>query len=225
MNKEQIQLWLDQKLKKDIALKAILGSLSITFGIIASYISFWLIYIVFYICTSWLIDLPNIAITSISLLILILIFIGNSQTSDEYLSEYSFSTGTASDKIVHVYIPGQGYASNINPLAPDSMHSFAKIITSILYIAPKMIVYGINSFRKIHKLSKLNKKTCSLVISLIYQTGQKVSFQMISSEYPDINLQAAINDLNLIDGALFLPSQGPSINLSTPLKEEIATFS
>src|SRR5438105_15162892 len=50
----------------------------------------------------------------ITLALMAALFVGNLTTAREYLESYSFTTGTASDKVVTFYLPSAGMVSNIN---------------------------------------------------------------------------------------------------------------
>src|SRR5213592_1787534 len=68
----------------------------------------------------------------LGLILIPILFVGNARTSREYWTEYSVTTGTASSEAVNFYLPGVGMASNVNPLAPDTLHTGVKMISDCL---------------------------------------------------------------------------------------------
>src|SRR5262249_42691324 len=133
-----------------------------------------------------------------------LLFWGNARTSREYLSEYSVTTGTTSDEVVNFYLPGVGTVSNVNPLAPDTIHTGAKMITYILYSGPRVVSSAFRLVGKCLRLRRVDLETCGAVIAALFTARRKLSFQEIVDAVPGIDPVVIFPQLHEIPGVMFL---------------------
>lgn len=219
---ERVGRWLERAIAGGKR-RSILGGIVLSlFGGVVVFITFWVVYGLFWYITHYFLETSHAVRLMVAFGVVLLLFWGNLTTSRSYLESLSFSTGTASDEPVTLYIPGVGMGSTINPLAPDSMGSFVKMITSVLYTGPRIVMASIRSFRHAAKLSRLDRKTTREVLDLLWERNERVSFQEICGAFPSLSPERFFGNLAVIDGILFLSSDPPGISLSTELRKEIA---
>ena len=157
----------------------------------------------------------------ITVALLVALFIGNLTTAREYLESYSFTTGTASDKVVTFYVPQVGVVSNINPLAPDSAHSYLKMFVSILYTGPRLLMGAVHNLRRAKRLAALDTEGCGEILSFLLELEKRVPLTEIAAAFPGRSLEALFPQLAEVSGVLFLKSAPPGLGLSTDLRREI----
>ena len=150
-----------------------------------------------------------------------LLFWGNARTSREYLSDYSVTVGTVCDKVQTFFLPGVGMASNVNPLAPDTMHTGVKMVTDCLYAGPRMVGSGLRLLRKTSRLWGLDLAGCGAAIAVLVAAPGKVPFQEIVNHVPSLNPVRVFPQLQEIEGVLFLQAEPAGLALSEELREEI----
>jgi len=199
-----------------IAVASGLGGLvvmGLTFGI--AYGAVWFFLVSFFTgATGWALW--------IAIALMIALFVGNLTTSREYLETFSFTTGTASDVIVS--FPVLDHASTINPLAPDSAHSFLKMIVGLLFTGPRLIMAAVRGLRRRRRLEGLDVDGCAALLSLLLEKGQRVSLTAVASALPERAIPRLLPQLALLNGVLFLKSGEPGLSLSTDLRREIGEW-
>jgi hypothetical protein len=220
-NSEAIEQWIKHKIKNKILVSGLLGIFAFVGGIVILLFTFWMIYLVVMIGTAWLFPMSHTVLCVVALILIGLLFWGNARTSREYLTDYSFTTGTVSNEIVTFYIPGLGVGSNINPLAPDSMHSGIKGIVDILYTGPRVLTFSVKNLLSIYSLVKLDVSGCTKVIDLLFKAQQKLPFTQIASELPGLNFCKVFTDLKYLDGVIFLSTPPPGLSLNDTVVQEI----
>lgn len=202
-------------------LQNILGGLVLLLlGAVVLFLTFWIVYGVTW-PPIWMFKLDNNVHLIICTVFMVLLFVGNARTDREYLTEYSFTTGTFSDKVVTFYVPGAGLVSNINPLAPDSMHSIVKFITNCLYTGPRAITAALRMFLKAYRFGLLDVNRCAAVITFLHGYAERVPYQQIVREVPDLNPVHVFPQLANIDGVLFLDREPAGLSLSSELRAEL----
>jgi hypothetical protein len=189
-----------------------LGVMLFTFGI--TYGSIWFISFMF-------LSVSSTVCLWLSLGMMVALFVGNLTTRREYLESYSFTTGTASDKVVSFHVPQVGMVSNINPLAPDSAHSFVKMLTGILFTGPRMIMGAVHNVRRWKRLAGIDVDGCAGILALLLEKGQKVALTEVAAAFPGKSLETLFPQLAEINGVLFLKSGQPGLSLSSDLRREI----
>jgi len=140
MDQHAIESCLKRRRRRNAALElglALIWALCAAFFLLVTY---WLIYAALLLGFRWIIPHSHDTRLILSGAGLLILFIGNARTSRQYLESLSFTTGTASEEVVTIYIPGVGLGSNVNPLAPDSIHSNVKLITTGLFCGPRLTV-------------------------------------------------------------------------------------
>jgi energy-coupling factor transporter transmembrane protein EcfT len=185
-------------------------------------ITFVLVYGGFFFISKTFLHWPLSVIFVLSIVAIIVLFIGNFTTSREYLESYSFTTGTASDKVVNFYVPQVGMGSNINPIAPDSAHSYLKMFMTVLYTGPRMVMSCVHNLRRARRLKSLDIEGVVAVLSFLMGRDKRVSLVELGAALPGRDLAALLPQVAEIDGVLFLKSEPPGLSLSTDLRREIA---
>ncbi len=223
MRADEIREWLGRKTRAKACVNFALAAVYALLGLILLFITFWAVYgVMWYICFSFELDVPGQHLTRllVSAGVLVLLFIGNATTSRRYLEDLSFTTGTV-DKKVFV-IPGMG--SNINPLAPDSAHSFVKVITSILFSGPRLVTASVRRLKRALRLLRLDLDGCASVLALLLSRPSRVPFGEIVAGVPGLDAVAVFPQMREIDGVMFLTSDPPGLSLSPELADDLLGF-
>jgi hypothetical protein len=216
----RIAAWLNKKRATWILLRLLAAIALLAVGAVALFVTFWVTYGV-----SWFVlryfDLGSSVYTWISAIFLVLLFIGNARTDREYLNEISLTTGTYSDKIMTFYMPGVGIVSNINPLAPDTIHSGAKMITTLLYTGPRAVMAALRMIRKAYRLIRLDTRQCGAVMAFLHARPGRAAFENIVRAVPGIDPTRTFPQVGDIAGVLFLGGDPPGLTLSSQLRGEL----
>jgi hypothetical protein len=149
------------------------------------------------------------------------LFWGNARTSREYLSEYSVTVGTVSQEVVSFWLPGVGMASNVNPLAPNTIHAVAKMITDCLYTGPRVVGWSASMFRKAARMRRLDVAGCAAVLAALLDAKRKLAFQEIVSDVEGIDPVRVFPQLHEIEGVLFLQAEPAGLSLSEELRRDL----
>ncbi len=214
--------WLRTSVRKQIPLNAA-GGLAMLLGGIAILVATWaFVYMVSLFALGPWLGYHHWAHSVVGLLLIPALFWGNARTSREYLSEYSVTTGTASDAVVSFFLPGAGMVSNVNLLAPDTIHTGAKMITDILYSGPRVVTAAFRTFGKCFRLRRIDLTGCGAVLGALFAARRKMSFQEIVNVVPGLNPILVFPQMHEIDGVIFLAADPPGLTLSQELREEIS---
>lgn len=224
MNETQATAWLRKSVRNQIAASA-LGSLAMLAAGIAILVVTWgFAYIVSLFAFGFWLGFHHWAHAVGPSILIPSLFWGNARTSGEYLSEYSVTTGTASDAVVKFYLPGVGMVSNVNPLAPDTLHTGVKMITDILYSGPRVVTAAVRLIAECFRLRRVDLGTCGAVLAVLFTSGRKMSFQQIVDAVPGLNPVVVFPQLHEIPGVIFLVADPPGLTLSSELREEISRY-
>ncbi|HEY5910223.1 MAG TPA: hypothetical protein VJA21_06420 [Verrucomicrobiae bacterium] len=219
MNQELVTGWLG-KWARTQAIMSLLGAVAVFLAGVAVLVLTWaLMYMVsLFVLGPWL-GYHHWLLSVAGLVVIPLLFWGNARTSREYLSEYEVTTGTASGTVVNFYLPGVGMGSTVNPLAPKTIQTGAKMITDCLYFGPRVVVYALNLWRKSVRLRRLDVPWCGAVLTVLFVARRKLSFQEIVDAVDGLDPTRIFPQLQDIDGVLFLKSDPPGLILGPELKE------
>lgn len=224
MNQESVTQWLRKWVRAQISLN-LLGSIGALLGGIAILILTWgLVYLVSFFALGVWLGYHHWVHTVAGLLLIPLLFWGNARTSREYLTEYSVSVGTTSETVVNFYLPGVGQVSNINPLAPGTMHAGVKMITDCLYSGPRVVMAAFGMFRRSREMRKMDLEGCGAVLTLLFAAHRKMSFQDIVNAISGLDAATVFTQLHLIDGVVFLAADPAGLTLSQDLRKAITAF-
>jgi len=149
------------------------------------------------------------------------LFWGNARTSREYLTEHSVSVGTTADAVVDFYLPGIGMASNVNPLAPDTIHAGVKMITDCLYCGPRVVVSGVKMLGKANRIRQLDVEGCGAVMAVLLAANRKLVFQEIVDQVGGIEPPRVFPQLQDVEGVIFLQAEPAGLILSQALRQEL----
>jgi hypothetical protein len=224
MNRSQaVETWLKQKTRTLAAGNSAAAIGLFLLAILLLFVTFWIIYAVIYLGFNWLIPHSHVTRLWISGLVLVLLFVGNATTDRQYLETYSFTTGTHSDTPVSINIPFVGEGSTINPLAPDSAHSYVKMITSALYCGPRQVTTGLRLLGRARRLSRIDVPGSAAVLAFLATKDARVPFEEIVPVIPaGHNVAAVLEQLHEIDGVLFLLKSEPAgLSLVSDCRDEL----
>jgi hypothetical protein len=192
----------------------------ITFWVV--YVTFWVVYVVIIMGFAWFVPMDEPTRLWLSGVVLVLFTLGNATIDRRYLESYSFSTGTQHRMLVTLLVPGVGFASTLNPFAPDSAHSFVKIIAGVLLIGPRLLFAAVRMLSDARRLAALDAGSCAPVLALLYAKDERVPLADVQDSLRDPDsLTAVLCQLRLLDGVLFLTSEPAGLALMSELRGEI----
>jgi hypothetical protein len=212
---------LRKRVGKQVGLNVLGGGLSLLGGLAILAATWGLIYLVSLFALGPWLGYRHWIHSAAGLVIIPTLFWGNARTSREYLTEYSVSVGTTSDTVVDFYLPGIGMASNVNPLAPDTIHTGVKMITDCLYCGPRVVMSGVKTLGKANRIRRLDVDACGAVIAALLATNRKLAFQEIVNKVGGIDPTRVFPQLRDIDGVVFLHAEPAGLTLSRELRQEL----
>jgi len=189
-------------------------------GIVCLFVTWGLTYLVSFLTLGPWIGPRHWIHSASGIVVIILLFVAQVQTSREYWSEYSVTTGDGGP-VVTFYLPGVGVVSNVNPLAPNTVRTAAKLITDCLLTGPRLLGATANEVRKASRLKRLDTAACAEVLALVLAAGRKMSFQEIVKARSGLDPVTIFLQLRDIDGVLFLQSEPAGLTISAELKETL----
>ncbi len=216
----RVGVWLRRRRTNGILLNALGAAAALALGIVVLLVTYGVAYAVCWMTLRFF-HFDSTVYVVISVVFLVLLFIGNARTDRRYLEEVSVSTGTFSDQVVTFYLPGVGMVSNINPLAPDTLHTGVKLITRALFWGPCLVTAAGRAFVKAVQLSRLDLAGCGAVLELLYQRPGRIAFEELVRAVPGLDPVKVFPQLMHVDGVLFLSSEPAGLTLSTELREQI----
>ena len=215
--------WLKKNRLKWMLLRLLGGVALLAAGAIALFVTFWVVYGVCWITLGRLdVGISSQVYSIISGAFLVLLFIGNARTDREYLNEISVTTGTFTDELVILPIPGGGFGSNINPLAPDTLHSGVKMITRALFCGPRAVVAAVRMFRKAYRLARLDVPGCAAVIAFLHAHPGRVPYGDLIRALPTLDRAKVLPQLGNINGIVFLGNEPMGLMLSSEATAEVS---
>jgi len=123
---------------------------------------------------------------------------------------------------VSIYVPTVGMASTINPLAPDSAHSFVKVITIFLYTGPRLVTGAVRMCGRARRFRRMDLAGEAAVLELLYRKDKRVPFEEIASVVPPGHYVGLIvQQLRELDAVLFLKSAPPGLALTSDFRQEM----
>jgi hypothetical protein len=216
--------WLTRELRKRAAMNLLGGLATLLAGLGVLVVTWAAVYMVsIFILGPW-IGYHHWIYSIAGLVFIPALFWGNSRTSREYLSEYSVSVGTVSQTVVNFYLPGVGVVSNINPLAPETVHTGLKMITDCLYCGPRVVVAAFKMFAKSGRLRRFDSVGCASVLTVLLAVGRKMSFQEVVDSIEGLNPVTVFPQLQELGGVLFLQADPPGLKLSQELAETLRSL-
>lgn len=133
-----------------------------------------------------------------------LLFWGNARTSQEYLTDYSVTLGTASQDVKTLARGGWGHHRLMNPLAPNTVHSVAKVITDCLYFGPRVVCQAFGLLARSTRLARIDCTACATVLAVLTAEKHRLSDSEIITRAQLADPARAFDQLRLIDGVMFL---------------------
>jgi len=191
------------------------------------FITFWIVYgLIWFIGFSfrhWL-AIPNAVMVVVSMIVVLLLFIGNARTDREYLSEFSITSGTVSDQIVVFYLPGVGVVSNANPLSPDYLHNAVKMITDISFSGPRLAVAACRAAARAKRLRNIDAPHAAEALAVLLSTPGKVAFSNLLPQMGKHDPLRVFPPLHDIEGIVFLHVPPQGMSLTADLRQEFMNF-
>jgi len=224
MDYSAIAVWLRKWMRSQATLN-LFGGLAALAGGIAILIATWgLVYVVSLFALGPWLGFHHWIHSIAGLLLIPALFWGNARTSREYLSEYSVNVGTASGAVVNFYLPGVGLVSNVNPLAPGTIHAGAKMITDCLYSGPRVFLAAFRMFARSRSLQKMDMDGCAAVLWVLFVACRKLSFQEIVNSVNWMDPTIVFPQVQSIDGVVFLPADPAGLTLTEELRGTITSL-
>jgi len=220
MHPQRVAQVLASIVRKEIALKIVGGVLVILLGLAVLTATFWIVYAAIWLGFRWLLPHSHEVRLLVSSVVVVLLFIGNARTSQEYLQQYKIDTDDGKEGYT-IYVPDVGIFTNVNFFSLNTMHSFTKVITDLLYVGPRLVVAGYRAFRNAARLKEMDVEGCAGILFLLLAREGRISFSEILKLAPVADPEKVIPQMAYIDGVLFMKSDPPGLTLGSELRERL----
>jgi hypothetical protein len=219
---QTVESWLQKKVSATRTASLLGAAGLLLLALLVLFVTYWIIYLVLYLGFEWLWPGAHVARLVGSGIVLVLLFIGNATTSRRYLETYSFTTGTTHDRPVTVVVPMVGVGSTINPLAPESIHTVAKIITGLLYTGPRWATEGVRLIGRARRLAGLDVQGCAPVLALLAKKDGVVPFVELGPVIPGGHDWATVlAQVQYLDGVRAVLSAPTGLMMLSELRSEL----
>lgn len=208
MNFEVIKAWFErwnEKQIKSCRLKGIIGfSLTPIALLVASILVYWLLRIFLHDDANNLAD-PKPCLW-ITLGIIPVLFIANRFTPRRNLMEERMAEG-----------PDDSFAARAATRRTVIVYFFLWI----LFTGPRLLDWGLDSFRKIKTWKAMDTRSCAAVLWLLLSRPRKVPYTDVQKELDWLNMEAVLPELAEILGILFLKSPPPGLALTQEFRDTV----
>lgn len=223
MEPASFENWLRQKGRRE-SLLYLLGAVGLVLlGAFVVYVTFWIVYAIVWFGFDALIPHSHSTRLIVSAVVLILLFVGNATTDRRYLDKLEIEMDPVSKFVRRAAIvTGYGWASVL--AGPKSMHSFVKVLTSLLFVGPRLMTAAYHLTRRVLRLRTRDDDTCGRVVASLFAAGKRVPFAELLRQHRQLDSEAIIEQLHDIDGILFLTSDPPGMSLGSELRQELAAW-
>lgn len=220
-----VKSWLASKQWKQICVLSIVSLLLLLGAVVVLIITWWVVYGTLWFIVDAFLPEWRYLIPYVSTGVVVLLFHGFLTGNRNDLTEYSFTTGTAHDEPVTVYVPGVGLGSTINPLAPDSAHSYVKMIVSLLYTGPEMCAALWRHLARMYYWITLNREGVAKALSYLLSRDDRTPANELVGMLPaGHNPSTILRQLMNIEGVLFLKNEGPAFRPTSSLRDEFKQY-
>jgi hypothetical protein len=219
-----IESWLRRHVRNRIMMNAAGVLVALLGGLVATVVTAAIIYMCAWralglFVVDW--DTIHTCALAITGIFMVVVFISRGRIDDDYLCEVSFTTGTTSDDLVVLYVPGVGVGSNVNPLAPDSFQGAVKSIVRLLFIGPDLFIKSWRCLWTCVVLNRLDASACAMVMTALYRKDGRVKYADIIRAVPNLDPANTFSQLGYVDGILFLERDPPGMMISSELREDL----
>jgi hypothetical protein len=206
---------LKEKVKSSAA-SHILGGLGILLvGLVLVAVSVVIVYVVLRYGVQPFISHPVWVRVLVSLLIVGLLFIGNTLGGQEDLLEYSVPLGEGREDL-KFQVPKGGLLSDV----AETPYGVLKLITDVLCVGPRTVASSLRSFHKAARLKKIDLDGCAAVITVLLSRESRTPFTAILASIQGLNPARVFPQMGDIDGVLFLKKEPPGMSLTSAFREE-----
>jgi hypothetical protein len=220
MKRKQLQDRLSNKLKRE-SLLLLAGSVgAFLVGLVVLFFTFWFTFGTLLLTTYWWISLSYNMLCMLSMVFLMLLFIGNATTDRKYLDKIELNIGPHRDLEVAVAI-GTGFGSILAFSDGKAARSSIKMFTTLLYTGPRIIVASWYMMKHALKLKNINFNLVTPAIAKAYKAEARVSLEQLLEGTHEATHRIILEDLLKIDGVVLLRSPPAGITLSPEFIEAL----
>jgi len=140
-------------------------------------------------------------------------FVANSMFSQSLSSAVNQSAG----------LTGSG-ESKTDTQNTDSVQTFGRMLTTLLFCGPKAILFGLSMADKAKRMKRMDYPGCSAVLVLLLTRDSRLPYSEIKSRLSKLDTLTVFGQMEDIEGVLFLESDPPGLSLSENLRRELSMF-
>jgi hypothetical protein len=217
---EKLETHLQKRVQEEISASVTGGLFFYVASIIVTFCTFWFFYLVLMTTVGSLVSIPHRVKLVLCTAATVGIFVAHRRTAPGYFDEYPLTTLDDGPPVC-VHIPHAGFLTNIVFLSPDTARGLAKMVLSILFIAPQLVAAGKGAFLRRNRLLALDISICAALLGYLVTQPKKVSFTELLRLFPQYPMSEVLPQLADIDGVVFLKTDPPGVSLTGDLRTEI----
>ncbi len=188
------------------------------------FINFWFTYGVLWFLSFSFHRLSHNVLLLLSAAFMLLVVIVGSRQNWEDLDPVSKQVRLAEDMEITL-TPwsryGVSYSTNAVTAQAFEVRTIATFANYVLCGSVKLVLGALGRLRQTRRLRSKDIAGCSRVIWWLWVAGKRQSFAEIVAAVPGINPVRVFEDLQTVDGVLFLTGEPPGLTLHPELKTEL----
>lgn len=210
---------LARKVQEEIASTQAARRFLILAGIIAGFLTYWLLLSLWTIALGLLFDLPHNVKVFLALGTLAWLTWHQFRHRPSYFLDFPFGQLDGGPEIT-VLLPKPGPAVGVDLLDPSAVSGFRGWVKAVFCVAPQLLLASQNAQFRARRLRQLNVPQCAPILGMLAVGHKPVPLDEIRRAYPKLNLSEIAPQIADLDGLQFLPDDPPALKLSAELRDE-----
>lgn len=213
-----IQKWFAQQVKATIRTDAICAALLIPGGLLAMFLTYWIVFGLIWLGLGSLFDLATSTIHALAGFFLVASFAWQFTAGRSFQETYNVQRDDyAEEKIMAARATGNQMALLLDP---GMASMFVRVITLAFLMGPRMLDGSWNLWRKVQRLKQMDVSGSGRVLALLMRAQGRVDVEDIAKKFPEGDVMKFVQPLADFDGVVFLHKGSLGLTLAPRLVTE-----
>lgn len=213
-----IQKWFAQQVKAAIRADAICAALLIPGGLLATFLTYWIVFGLVWLGLGSLFDLATSTIHALSGFFLVASFAWQFTAGRSFQETYDVQRDDyAEEKIMAARATGSQMALLLDP---GMASMFVRVITLTFLMGPRMLDGSWKLWQRMQRLKQMDVSGCGRVVALLMRAQGRVAVEDIAKKFPEGDVMKYVQPLADFDGVVFLHKGSLGLTLAPRLVTE-----
>lgn len=214
----KLQAWFASRVAESIRWNTACAALLIPSGMLATFLTYWAVWILIRLGLGSLFDLSSAATHGLTTTFVVVSFVWQFTVGRHFEETYAITRDKSEQQKISL-------TREVRRWDPEIAAMLIRALTLTFLMGPRMLGASVQLWYRARRLKQMNIRVCGQIVAFLMKAQGRVEIDDIAQRFPDNDVVRLLQPLADFDGIVFLQKDSLALTLAPRLVEDFEEWS